>query len=128
METVGNLLYSKDHEWLSVEGKQATVGITDYAQHALGEVVFVELPDVGRDYNADSVLCVVESVKAASEVYTPVSGKVIRVNVILTDKPELLNSKPYESWIAVLELTDPAHLDQLLDEAAYIALCAREET
>lgn len=128
METIGNLLYSKDHEWLSIEGRQATVGITDYAQHALGEVVFVALPDVGRNYDADSVLCVVESVKAASEVYTPVSGRVIRVNEILTDKPELLNSKPYESWIAVLELTDPTHLDQLLDETAYIALCAREET
>lgn len=127
MKTVENLLYSKDHEWLKVEGAQATIGITDYAQHALGEVVFVELPDVGQECALGSVLSVVESVKAASEVYSPVSGKVVRVNEVLTDSPELLNSQPYESWIAVLELSDPTELSELLDAAAYAAHCAQED-
>ena len=127
METMKNLLYSKDHEWLKVEGNEVTIGITDYAQHALGEVVFVELPDVGQSCARESVLSVVESVKAASEVYSPVSGTVLRVNEILTNSPELLNSQPYESWIAVLELTDPAQLDELLDETAYVAYCAQED-
>jgi glycine cleavage system H protein len=127
METMNNLLYSKDHEWLKVEGNEVTVGITDYAQHALGEVVFVELPDVGQSCARESVLSVVESVKAASEVYSPVSGTVLRVNEILTNSPELLNSQPYDSWIAVLELADPAQLDDLLDETAYAAFCAQED-
>ena len=125
METIKNLLYSKDHEWLKVEGTQATIGITDYAQHALGEVVFVELPDIGQECSLGSVLSIVESVKAASEVYTPVSGKVVRVNEALTDSPELLNSQPYKSWIAVLELSDPNELIELLDEAAYTDHCAQ---
>lgn len=127
MKTVENLLYSKEHEWLKVEGIEVTIGITDYAQHALGEVVFVELPDIGQECTLGSVLSVVESVKAASEVYSPVSGKVIRVNDVLTDSPELLNSQPYESWIAVFELSDPAELGELLDEAAYTAHCAQED-
>ena len=127
METIKDLLYSKEHEWLRVDGNQATVGITDYAQHALGEVVFVELPEVGKDYGAGSVLSVVESVKAASEVYSPISGKVVSVNETLTDKPELLNEKPYEQALAVLMLTDRAGLAGLLNETEYLAFCAEED-
>ncbi len=127
MDTRKNLLYSQDHEWLKIDGNQATVGITDYAQHALGDVVFVELPELNAAFSAGAVLSVVESVKAASEVYTPVSGQVVAVNEALADAPETINSQPYESWIAVLELANPDELAGLMDETAYRAFCAKEE-
>jgi glycine cleavage system H protein len=127
METKKDLLYSQDHEWLKVDGNQVTVGITDYAQHALGDIVFVELPQVGARLAAGGVLGVTESVKAASEIYTPVSGLVVRVNQELTDKPELINEHPYESWIAVLELADRQQLAALMDETAYQAHTAGEK-
>ncbi|MEA4888590.1 MAG: glycine cleavage system protein GcvH [Clostridiaceae bacterium] len=127
MDTRKDLLYSKDHEWLKIDGNQVTVGITDYAQHALGDVVFVELPELNAALSAGAVLSVVESVKAASEVYTPVSGQVVAVNEALADAPEAINNQPYESWIAVLELADPKELAGLMGETAYQAFCAKEE-
>jgi glycine cleavage system H protein len=126
METKNGLLYSRDHEWLDISGSQATVGITDYAQDSLGEIVFVELPAVGLDLATGDVLGVVESVKAASEVYAPVSGRVLRANEALHDQPELLNRQPYAGWIAVLELSNMTELDGLMDETGYLAFCARE--
>jgi glycine cleavage system H protein len=127
METRKELLYSKSHEWLKIEGRQATVGITDYAQQAMGDVAYVELPKCGAHLLTGDVLSVIESIKAASEVYTPVSGTIVQVNQDLTVTPESVNLHPYESWIAVLELADPQQLEELMAEAAYLAFCAGEE-
>lgn len=112
--------YSEDHEWIDVDGAMATVGITDYAQGQLGDVVFVELPDAGRVVEAGKEAAVVESVKAASEVYAPVSGTVTESNQALADDPSLVNSAPEtDGWFFRLTLSDPSQLDGLMNEAAY---------
>ena len=117
------LKYSKDHEWVKVEGNTATIGITDYAQSQLGDVVFVELPETGDELAVGAGLAVVESVKAVSDVYTPISGKVIAGNESLADAPEVVNQDPYgEGWIAKLEITDSVKFDELLDNEAYAQL------
>ncbi len=118
--------YTKSHEWVSVDGSGlATVGISDYAQGALGDVVFVDLPAVGTVAKATGEIAVVESVKAASDIYSPVSGEVVEVNSALQGSPDLINSSPLgEGWLYRLKLSDPAELDGLLDETAYAALCA----
>ena len=112
--------FTKDHEWLDVAGDTATVGITDYAQSQLGDVVFVEVPEAGRQLVQGSEAAVVESVKAASDVYAPVSGEVTEGNAALTDTPDLVNTAPEgEGWFFKLRLTDPSELDALMDEGAY---------
>jgi glycine cleavage system H protein len=126
METKSGLLYSKDHEWVRVEGEKAYVGITDYAQHALGEIVYVELPSVGDELNAGDVFSVIESVKAASDSYLPVAGKVLEVNEALSDSPQLVNEDPYGSWIVLVEITDKAGLDDLMNEQEYKEFCDKE--
>jgi len=126
METKSGLLYSKDHEWVRVEGEKAYVGITDYAQHALGEIVYVELPTVGDELNAGDVFSVIESVKAASDSYLPVAGKVLEVNEALSDSPQLVNEDPYGSWIVVVEITDKAGLSELMNEQEYREFCDKE--
>jgi len=115
-----DLHYTKDHEWVKVEGKKATVGITDHAQHELTDIVFVELPKIGKVLKAGDVLGVVESVKSASEIYAPISGKVLEVNGELLDSPEVVNKDPYgKGWIAEIELADPAEEKRLLDASGY---------
>ena len=117
---MSGLRYSKDHEWVRVEGDVATVGISDYAQEQLGDVVYVELPEVGRSVAQNEEAAVVESVKAASEVYAPVSGEVVEVNQALEDDPALVNRDPTgEGWFLKLRLSAPGELDGLMDEAAY---------
>jgi glycine cleavage system H protein len=117
--------YSKDHEWVEVSGKTATIGITDFAQEQLGDVVFVELPEVGRSVAAHEQVAVVESVKAASEVYAPVGGKVTANNQAVVDDPAKVNADPFgAAWFFKLELSDPKELDELMDEAAYRAFAA----
>jgi glycine cleavage system H protein len=112
-------LYTKSHEWLTVDGKSATIGITDFAQSQLGDVVFLELPNAGRKLEAGESFGVVESVKAASDLYAPVSGRVAAVNDKLAGKPELINSDPYgDGWILKLDLSGEAPKD-LMDEDAY---------
>jgi len=119
------LKYSQDHEWVKVEGNTATIGITDYAQSQLGDVVFVELPEDGAELAVGAGLSVVESVKAVSDVYTPISGKIIAGNESLADAPELVNQDPYgKGWIAKIEITDSAELADLLDSEAYEQLVA----
>ena len=119
------LKYSKDHEWVKVEGSRVTIGITDYAQSQLGDVVFVELPELGAEVAAGAGFSVVESVKAVSDIYAPVSGKVIEINEALADTPEIVNQSPYdEGWIVVLEIADPTELNELLDSEAYAQLMA----
>ena len=127
MKVPEGLYYSKEHEWVRVVDGRAFIGITDYAQESLGEIVFVELPEVGSMLDAGDVLGVVESVKAASDVYAPIAGKVVEVNEALADDPALLNNDPYENWLAVLEITDDIMLEDLMDASGYEAFCAEEE-
>ncbi|GMA52522.1 glycine cleavage system H protein [Alicyclobacillus contaminans] len=116
------LKYSKEHEWVKVEGNQARIGITDFAQDELGDIVFVELPEVGTEVRANETFGSVESVKTVSDLFAPVSGKIVQVNGALQDSPELVNSAPYEDgWMIVVEMSDPGELDALLDAAAYTA-------
>lgn len=123
-----DLKYSREHEWVRVSGKRAIVGITDFAQKELGDVVFVELPAVGDAASQGGEFAVVESVKAVSEVYAPVSGTVVEVNENLSDQPEVINQDPYgEGWIAVIELSDPGELDNLLSPEDYAAFVAGGE-
>lgn len=118
-----NLRYTKDHEWVSVDGDLATVGITEYAQDQLGDIVFVELPEVGRTVAAGEEVAVVESVKAASEVYAPVAGQVAETNPVLSDAPETVNADATgDGWFLRIRMADPGEFDRLLDEAAYAAL------
>lgn len=117
------LLYSPSHEWVKVEGKNALIGISDHAQHALGSIVFIELPKVGQIFKKGDSLGAVESVKAASDIYTPVSGKVLEVNKSLEGSPEMLNDDPYGSWIIKIELTHEVELDSLLKDKDYEPLC-----
>lgn len=126
METREGLYYSKDHEWARVDGDKAVVGITDFAQNALGQIVYVELPDLDADYQVGDVFCVVESVKAASDAYMPLSGKVVEINENLENSPQLLNEGPYDNWIAIVEISDPSEIDNLMDEAAYRAFAEEE--
>ena len=117
--------YTKDHEYIRIEGDHAVVGISDYAQAQLGDVVFVELPDVGRSFSKGDQLAVVESVKAASEVYAPASGAVIAINEALSASPALVNESPAgEGWFFKMSLSDNAELSSLMDEAAYQAFVA----
>ncbi|GED68965.1 glycine cleavage system H protein [Brevibacillus reuszeri] len=123
MEFPKNLRYSEEHEWVRVEGNKAYIGITAFAQSELGDIVFVELPEVGATIQADEPFGSVESVKTVSELYAPVSGTVVEVNGNLEDAPELVNSSPYEqAWMIVVELSDAAELDKLMDADKYEAM------
>lgn len=122
-----DLRYSKDHEWLKVEGDRGTVGITDYAQNQLGDVVFLELPGVGTKLKAGEKFGTVESVKAVSELFSPVTGEVLEVNSALADKPEAVNKDPHgQAWMIKVRITDPAGVRSLMDAKAYEALVASE--
>ena len=122
MSTPKDLRYSKSHEWVRVEGDLATVGITDYAQQALGDVVFVDLPEAGDTFDGSAELGEVESVKAVSSIYAPISGEVIEINEELEDAPETVNSDPYgDGWLVKLRVLDPSQLEGMLDAAAYEA-------
>jgi len=116
------LKYTKDHEWVRVEGATARVGITDYAQKQLGDVVYLELPEVGRTLNHGDVFGTIESVKAVSELYSPVAGEVVEVNSALTQRPEAVNTDPHNTWMIVIRVANPGDLDTLLDSAAYSEL------
>jgi glycine cleavage system H protein len=117
-----NLKYTKDHEWAKVEGNQVTVGITDHAQNALGDIVFVELPKVGRELKSGETFGVVESIKAVSDLYSPVQGRVVAVNSDAVAEPSLLNREPHSTaWLVKLELTDPSSLGSLMDAGKYSA-------
>lgn len=115
-----NLHYSKDHEWVLVQDGVATMGITDYAQHSLGDVVFVELPSIGDKFDAHEVIGSVESVKAVSEVFTPIAGEVVEVNEGLNDAPESVNSDPYsDGWFIKIKMDNPGEADKMLTSAEY---------
>ena len=121
------LRYSKDHEWIRVDGDRGRIGITDYAQNQLGDVVFLELPEVGRTLTAGEQFGTVESVKAVSELFSPVAGEVVEVNSELASKPELINEDPHgEAWMMVVRITDPASVEALMDAEAYKAFVESE--
>lgn len=115
--------YADSHEWVKVDGDIATVGISDYAQHALGNIVYVDMPEIGDEVNQGDDFGAVESVKAASDLISPVSGEVVEVNEELVDKPELINNDAYGNWIIKVKLSDPSELDKLLDADAYAKIC-----
>jgi glycine cleavage system H protein len=119
-----NLKYTKDHEWIDLSGDTGKVGITDYAQQQLGDVVYMELPDVGAKLKQGQAFGTIESVKAVSELYAPLSGEVVEVNSGLKDKPEAVNKDPHGSWMIVIKLTNAGEVGALLDAAQYQALTA----
>ena len=127
MNVQKDLLYTKDHEWVKVEGDTALVGIADYAQHSLGDIVYVDLPDADDEMDKGDALAAVESVKAAADVYIPISGKILEANEALGDEPSLLNSDPYGAWIAKVAIADKAELDELMNSEDYEKFLAEEE-
>ena len=122
-KVIEGLYYSESHEYVKIEGDFAYVGITDYAQNALGNVVYVDLPEVDDEVEADEDFGAVESVKAASDLISPVTGTVVEVNEAIEDKPELINEDPFENWIIKVKLSDTAELDNLMDAQAYEDFC-----
>ena len=125
-KTVEGLYYSESHEWVKVEGNVAIIGITDFAQHAMGDLSYVDMPEVDDELEKGEEFGAVESVKAASDRYSPVSGTVIEINEELEDAPELLNQDAFANWIIKVEMSDPSELEALMDAAAYEAMCANE--
>lgn len=126
MKILKDLRYAKGHEWVKVDGDKAYIGITDYAQDELGDIVFVELPETEEEVDVEDTLGAIESVKAASDIYAPVSGRIIEVNDNLEDSPELINEDPYDAWIVVIEMADKEELNALMDASAYEKFCEEE--
>ena len=118
-----NLRYAESHEWVSLDGDIATIGITDYAQHALGDIVYVDMPEVGDEVTAGEDFGAVESVKAASDLYSPVSGEVVEINEALEDEPGLINQDAFANWIMKVKVSDPSEVEALLDAEAYAKIC-----
>ncbi len=125
-KVIEGLYYSESHEWVKVEGNIAIVGITDHAQHEMGDLSYVDMPEVDDELEKGEEFGAVESVKAASDLYSPVSGTVVEINEELEDAPELLNQDAFANWIMKVEMNDPSELEDLMDAAAYEAMCANE--
>lgn len=119
MKVVKDLYYTNDHEWVKVDGEEAYIGIADYAQDALGDIVYVELPEIDDEFDKEDGFSAVESVKAAADIYMPVAGKVVAVNEELLDDPALLNQDPYENWMIKVEIADKSELDELMSSEEY---------
>ena len=122
-KVVEGLLYTDSHEWVKVEGEYAYIGITDFAQHQLGNIVYVDIPEVGDEIKQGEEFGAVESVKAASDLLSPVSGEIVEVNEKLTDEPELINKNAFDSWMLKVKLSDAAELKSLMDSKAYAEIC-----
>ncbi len=125
-KVIEGLHYAESHEWVKVDGDIATIGISDYAQHALGNIVYVDMPEVGDEIEAGDVFGAVESVKAASDLICPVSGEVVEINEDLEDTPDAINNDAFENWIMKVKMSNPAEVEALLDAAAYEKLCENE--
>lgn len=126
MKIVSGLYYTKDHEWVKVEGNTALVGITDFAQHALGAIVYVELPELEEEVEGEESFGTIESVKAASDMLMPLTGTILEVNEELENDPSLVNSDPYENWIMKISISNQADLDELMNADEYEAFCNEE--
>lgn len=118
-----NLFYTEEHEWLDIEGNIATIGITDFAQSSLGDIVFVELPDADQSYDAGDSFGVVESIKSVSDLYTPISGKIIEKNLEIEESPEKINENAFAAWLVKVEISDEEELKKLMDATAYTTFC-----
>lgn len=126
MKIVEGLLYTNDHDWVKVEGDKAYIGVTDYAQHQLGDIVFIELPEEGDEFSKEDSFGVIESVKAATDSFIPVSGTVVEVNEDVVDNPALVNEDPYAAWLIAVELNDKSELEDLLSPEDYEKICDKE--
>nr|WP_075573415.1 glycine cleavage system protein GcvH [Ezakiella massiliensis] len=126
MEVKKDLMYTKDHEWVKIEGEEAYVGLCDYAQNQLGEIVYVELPDVDDEFDVEDAVAAIESTKAASDLFAPMAGVVTEVNEELEDAPELLNEKPYDAWVVKMKLEDASATDGLMNAEEYEKYLAEE--
>lgn len=126
-KVIEGLYYAESHEYVKVDGDYAYIGITDYAQHALGNIVYVDMPEVDDEVEAGEDFGAVESVKAASDLISPVSGTVVEINEALEDNPELINKDAFANWIIKISLSDKSELENLMDAAAYIALCDKQD-
>lgn len=126
MKVLKNLYYTKEHEWVRVDGDRAYLGITDYAQKAMGDIVFVDLPENDSGFSKNDAFGAIESVKAASDAYTPVTGTVVDTNQDLTDNPALLNEDPYKNWMICIKLNDKSELDGLMNSEQYEEFCNKE--
>lgn len=122
-KVIEGLYYTESHEWVKVEGEYAYIGITDFAQHQLGNIVYVDIPEVGDEIKQEEEFGAVESVKAASDLLSPVSGTIVEVNEKLSDKPELINQDAFDSWMLKVKLSDPSELNSLMDSQAYAGIC-----
>lgn len=122
-KVIEGLYYTGSHEWVKVEGEYAYIGITDFAQHQLGNIVYVDIPEVGDEIKQEEEFGAVESVKAASDLLSPVSGTIVEVNEKLSDEPELINKDAFDSWILKVKLSDPSELNSLMDSKTYAAIC-----
>jgi glycine cleavage system H protein len=122
-QIIENLLYTEDHEWIKVEGKTATIGITDFAQNSLGDIVFVELPEIDSEIESGNTFGVVESIKSVSDLYTPISGKVVDKNSSVEETPESINQNAFESWLIKIELSDDSQLETLMSSEKYKKFC-----
>jgi len=126
MKVPQELKYTNEHEWIKVEGNRAILGITDYAQHNLGDIVFVEIPELDAQVSSGDEVAVIESVKTVSSVYTPVSGTIVEINEALEENPDLLNQEPYEQFIGIIEMDDPSSLDNLMTAEEYEQFCQEQ--
>lgn len=127
MKAMKGLLYTKSHEWIKVEGNKAYVGVADYAQAQLGDIVYVELPSIDDEIEKEEAYAAVESVKAAADIFMPVDGKVLEINEALEDEPNLLNEDPYENWMIMIEISDSSQLDDLMNSEEYEKYLEEEE-
>jgi len=127
MKTLKELFYSNDHEWVKIQGNKAYVGISDFAQHSLGDIVFVELPDIDAEFTSGDVFGVIESVKAASDMIIPLSGKVLEVNENIVDNPVLVNDDCYENWMILIEIDNMEETKELMNEEQYSEYCSKEK-
>lgn len=127
MKTLKELFYSNDHEWVKLEGNKAYVGISDFAQHSLGDIVFVELPEVDAEFTSGEAFGVIESVKAASDMIIPLSGKVLEINEAIVDNPVLVNDDCYENWMILIEVNNMEEIKELMNEEQYSEYCSKEK-
>lgn len=127
MKTLQNLKYTKEHEWVRIEGEYAYIGITDFAQEHLGDIVFVELPEAGEEFSEGDSFSVVDSVKATSDIYMPLDGEVVEANEALNSAPERINEDPYENWIVKVKPANPAQVDDMMSADEYEQYCEEEE-
>ena len=127
MKILKGLFYTREHEWVKLEGDKAYIGVTDYAQKALGDIVFVELPEVDTEFAAGDAFGVVESVKAASDMYSPIDGTVLEANEAIVDEPGLVNENPYENWMICVQYADKEQIEALMSADEYKEFCSEEE-